>query len=280
MRTIIQYITVAVASIGATALIIHADLAFWRANDIVVSAEQQRAMVEKFASTWQRPPNDEEMRGLLDRTVRQVIAERESLAQGLYIDDVVISRRLQELLELSATQSAMEETPTEHQLEAFLLANRKDFEVDRTVSFQQVFFDSLGNAIGADATARFMLGRLRSQEMPEDISKLGDPVSIPANFPHTAESNIAATFGTEFTVELAAVPIGEWHGPIKSQHGIHIVYVRNRTAGRLPELSDIIDGVRESWSEYMSEIAIENMHAELLQEYDVTVEDFSAVVDR
>ena len=52
-----------------------------------------------FEKTWQRPPTDEELKGLIDDWVREEIATREALALGLDKDDTVIRRRLRQKLE-------------------------------------------------------------------------------------------------------------------------------------------------------------------------------------
>ena len=47
-----------------------------------------------FARTWQRPPTDAELKGLVDEYVKEEIATREAVAMGLDRDDTIIRRRL------------------------------------------------------------------------------------------------------------------------------------------------------------------------------------------
>jgi hypothetical protein len=49
-----------------------------------------------FARTWQRPPTDAELKGLIDEHVKEEIATREAVALGLDKDDTIIRRRLRD----------------------------------------------------------------------------------------------------------------------------------------------------------------------------------------
>src|SRR4026207_2472459 len=46
-----------------------------------------------FARTWQRPPTDAELKGLVDDYVKDEIATREAQAMGLDRDDTIVRRR-------------------------------------------------------------------------------------------------------------------------------------------------------------------------------------------
>ena len=59
-----------------------------------------------FAKTWQRPPTDAELKGLIDEHVREEIATREATAMGLDRDDTIIRRRLRQKLEFLVEDSA------------------------------------------------------------------------------------------------------------------------------------------------------------------------------
>jgi parvulin-like peptidyl-prolyl isomerase len=40
---------------------------------------------------------------------------------------------------------------------------------------------------------------------------------------------------------------GRWTGPVESGYGVHLVLVRERTEGGLPELPDVREVVRREW---------------------------------
>ena len=62
-------------------------------------------MAATFTRTWQRPPTETELKGLVDDYVREEIATREALAMGLDRDDTVIRRRLRQKLEFLVEDS-------------------------------------------------------------------------------------------------------------------------------------------------------------------------------
>jgi hypothetical protein len=94
---------------------------------IVVTPGQIDAMASGFARTWQRPPTEEELKGLLDDHVREEIATREAMALGLDRDDTVIRRRLRQKFEFIAEDSIDATPPTEADLQRWLDAHPADF---------------------------------------------------------------------------------------------------------------------------------------------------------
>src|SRR5512144_1108506 len=71
-------------------------VAEWRGRTgtqrIVVTAGQVQTLVAGFQRTWQRLPDEREMKSMLDEMVREEIASREAIAMGLDRDDAVVRR--------------------------------------------------------------------------------------------------------------------------------------------------------------------------------------------
>ena len=61
---------------------------------IVVTQGQIEHLATGFAKTWQRPPTEQEMAGLIRDYVHEEVLCREAMALGLDKDDAVIRRRL------------------------------------------------------------------------------------------------------------------------------------------------------------------------------------------
>ena len=59
---------------------------------IVVTVGHVEHLAAGFAKTWQRPPSDAELKGLVDDWVREEIATREAIAMGMDKDDTIIRR--------------------------------------------------------------------------------------------------------------------------------------------------------------------------------------------
>ena len=69
------------------------------ATQIVVTRDNIDQMKSLFAKTWQRPPTEEEQKGLVEDLVRNEIYYREAIAIGLDRDDEVLKRRLRQKME-------------------------------------------------------------------------------------------------------------------------------------------------------------------------------------
>jgi len=243
----------------------------WSENDIVVTAQVQQQLTEKFRQTWQRLPEEQERQAMIDDYLRSEMAYRQALSNGLASRDVVVRGKMRELLEDEARQSAEELPPNRAQLQDWLNKNSDEFRIGRQTSFRQVYFDDNGKMIGADAAARFMLGRLQNQDMPGDISEHGDASPVPNDLIDVSEDDIAVVFGREFLERMSELPTGAWNGPLRSSLGIHLVFVIGRSSGKVPELTDVEDAVYDSWLKAERDRAVEELYGRLSSQYDVTV---------
>ena len=90
------------------------------ANRIVVSQGQVEHLTAQFARTWQRPPTEAEVNGLIDGYVLDEISYREAVALGLDRDDPTIRRRLRLKLETLNEDIAAATAPSDEQLQEFL----------------------------------------------------------------------------------------------------------------------------------------------------------------
>ena len=83
---------------------------------------------------------------------------------------------------------------------------------------------------------------------------------------------VANSFGRAFADQLAALPTGEWSGPVESAFGLHLVIVDARTEERLPVLAEVRKEVARDWSYAQREAASKDFHEQVLSRYRVTVE--------
>lgn len=272
MKSLFTHLAVAVAAVGLCYAWTDGQWR-WSANDIVVTPDKQRQLAETFRQSWQRLPSKEEQQTLVDDYVRSEMAYRQAVDNGLGSRDVVVRNKLRELMEDEARRSAEYEPPSREQLQDWLVDNTDQFRIGRQTSFRQVYFDDQGKTIGADASARFMLGRLQNQDMPEDISEYGDASPVPNDLLEVSEDDIAVVFGREFLERITELPLGTWNGPLRSRLGIHLVYVFDRSAGKIPELADVEDAVYASWLQAERASAVEKMYDGLRQNYDIRIVD-------
>jgi hypothetical protein len=240
-------------------------------DSIVVTAAKIDQLGSVFAKTWQRPPNADELKGLIDDYVKEEIYVREALALGLDQDDTVIRRRLHLKMEFMSDAGADVSAPTDADLEAYLKAHAVEFEVDPLVAFRQVFFspERRGDTIDQDATA-ILESLLRGASM--DPATLGDATLLPYELPLTSKSSIGQTFGPEFAEAIYTLDPDQWAGPVKSDFGLHIVHVSERRAGRLPPLGEIRAAVAREWTSAKRKELEDDRLNDLLKRYRVIIE--------
>ncbi len=239
---------------------------------ILVTVGRVEHLAAGFAKTWQRPPTDPELKGLIDDWVREEIATREAMALGLDKDDTVIRRRLRQKLEFVSDDIAAQTEPTEADLNAYLQAHPESFRVEPRFTFSQVYLDPARHGAHLARDVAHVLAQLKQAGGKADTSALGDSFLLEHTFQSAPASDVAKQFGEEFAAKLGGLAIGQWQGPVESGYGVHLVSVSERTEGRLPELAEARDVVRREWANARRLEGNAKFYEELLKRYTVTIE--------
>ncbi|HET9793834.1 MAG TPA: peptidylprolyl isomerase [Thermoanaerobaculia bacterium] len=240
---------------------------------IVVTQGQVEHLVTGFARTWQRPPSSEELAGLIRDQVREEVYCREATALGLDKDDSVIRRRLAQKMEFISNDVAARVEPSDADLNAYLQTHAEGFRLEPRFTFRHVYLDPERH--GADLardTARLLV-QLTAAGDTADVSALGDPFLLEHELDGAPAGDVARQFGEPFAKALARLDTGRWQGPVESGYGLHLVFVRERTEGRVPALSEVREAVRRAWDDERRSNANEKFYRELLKRYTVTIEE-------
>ncbi len=104
------------------------------------------------------------------------------------------------------------------------------------------------------------------------LSALGDSRLLEDQFVALPAGEVVRQFGDGFAARLGELPVGRWQGPIESGYGVHLVLVRERTEGRVPDLEDVRAAVRREWLNAQRQEANEKFYQSLLRRYTVTLE--------
>jgi len=241
-------------------------------NRIVITPGQIEAMSVQFARTWQRPPTDEELKGLVDDHVREEIATREAMAMGLDRDDTIIRRRLRQKLEFLAEDSVDAAPATDADLQAWLDAHPDDYRVEPMVSFRQVYVNADRRGAAASDEAVRLLALLKAGGPSVAIDALGDPLMLPREVDGASQADVARQFGEEFAEAVAGLDPGTWTGPIRSGYGLHLVFVRERRGAASPALADVRMQVERDFTSDRRRTQLARMYDSLLTRYRVTIE--------
>lgn len=206
---------------------------------VTVTDEQVDALRARWDAQWGRPPTDRELQGLLDEMVREEILYREALRLGLDRGDPIVRRRLAEKMTFMLEDNAQLPAPTAHEVEAYYAAHAERYREPQRTTFRHVYLSGDRRA-DARRDAAALLQVVRDGEA-DDWRRAGDPFPLLREYTDRTGREIAELFGADFAAALSGLPAGaeDWHGPLDSAHGTHLVQVLDRNAPRTPALDDV-----------------------------------------
>ncbi len=226
-----------------------------------ITAQEVNWLAETWSRQWQRPPSEDELRGLVVDYLKETLLEREARELGLDENDTIVRRRLAQKMEFLVQDIARLDEPGEEELRQFYEASPERYEAPARVSFTQLFFQT-------EAAARKGLAELAARGAGE----LGERSLLEREFTGADARTVESQFGPEFAGQVFALEPG-WHGPVVSAYGFHLVRItESEAAQQLP-----FDGVRpqllEDWHRVRQDQAEEEFLASLLEKYDVVLDD-------
>ena len=239
---------------------------------IVISAGQVAAMAEGFTRTWRRPPTRDEIEGLIRDRVQEEVYCREAMAIGLDKEDTIIRRRLRQKMEFVTDDVAALGEPTDDELSAYLKAHADAFRVQRQYTFSQVYLNPERHGENLARDTEQLLAQLQQTGDKADVSALGDSFLLEHKFQSLPASEVVKQFGDKFAAKLGELSPGRWQGPLESGYGVHLVWISERTEGRVPALAEVRDAVRRELANTRRLEANEKFYQELLKRYVVTIE--------
>jgi parvulin-like peptidyl-prolyl cis-trans isomerase-like protein len=236
---------------------------------IVVPQGDIDEVTATFTRTWQRPPSEEEAKVLVEDLVRNEIYYREALAIGLDREDSIIRRRMRLKMEFIFEDIAAQTEPTDEELLAYMKKHPDSYLVDPQIAFRHVYVNAAkrGKSAGTEA-----LGILAQLDAGADPDAIGDPFLLASEVPLSPLWDISKQFGEPFSRKLLGLKPGSWTGPVQSGFGLHLVLVRKRVGGRLPELKEARETVKRDLMVERQKELKDAAYAKLRERYVVVVE--------
>ena len=266
---LLQFLVLGAVLFGIS--ILRGDAAAPSTDRIDITPIVTERLLEGFRRTWQRPPTEDEFRGLFEEYLKEEVLYREALAMGLDRDDQIIRRRMRQKLEFLTADVVGSIEPTQQDLQAHLDANPDLYRQEATISFSHVYFQERSDAEDDNPRALSMLQDLRDN--PDiDPETVGDPFMFPAVHRDMSERDLYSVFGAEFAQQLVELPVGEWSGPVTSAFGLHVARVDALELGRTSTLADVRDAVYRDVVSQRTREADQRYFEGLLSQYTVTVE--------
>jgi peptidyl-prolyl cis-trans isomerase C len=220
-------------------------IASWRgepvdpaSRTITIDATQISRLAESWSQTWQRPPTQTEIDGLIRDHIKEEVYYREAKRAGLDADDAVIRRRLRSKMEFLASEAVESSTPDEAVLQAWLHKNVLKYTKGAATSFDQIYLRD------DKSSAARLLQKLGTGA---DWQEMGHAISLPKSLEGVTPPDIARDFGDDFATSIAGLKPGGWTGPIASGFGQHLVRVRSLKIPPPPKLADIRQQVENDW---------------------------------
>jgi len=238
-------------------------------DQIIVTSGHIEHLTTLFVKTWQRPPTQVELRGLIDSYILEEVLYREAKAIGLDQDDTIIRRRLKQKMEFLVDDFSAA-NPSDVDLQQFVNDDPERFRTDARISFQHVYLvDPAPGAVEATLAA------LQQNEVLEaEFSGLSG--LLPRRFDNATETTVAGQFGEGFKNLLFTLDVGQWTGPVESPFGIHLIRIEQIEDGRVPPLSEIRDIVQRDWLSDRRRSAQAALFEQLRSKYAITIEDYVA----
>jgi parvulin-like peptidyl-prolyl isomerase len=273
---LIQFLILGAAIYGAYA-VFGAPEEDYRDTTIIVDSNRIDSMISEWERRWNRPPSRQEIDGLIQQFIKEDVMYRQAVAMGLNKDDPVTRRRMAQKLEfLTSDLSSMQE-PAEGELEQYFAENQEVYQAPDKISFSHIYFDPDAREETTLVDAETTLARLREKGEPgEEISQLGDRFMLQSYFASATEMDIRRQLGSGFSEVVMELEPGQWHGPVLSGYGVHLVYVYDHFAAPPPVFEDVQARVLEDWHTQKREEFNTVFLEELKSRYEIVIDELPA----
>lgn len=253
----------------------------WRSGGAESDGPKQEQRIEVDAATitrlkegwtrqFQRTPDADDLRGLVEAHIKEEVLCREALKLGLERDDTIVRRRLAQKMEFLTQDLATASTPDDAALEKFFAENAARYARPARLSFRHVYFSRDKRGEQAEAGARQALAALAQPGADEET--LGDGFLAGFEFAAQDEREIAATFGGEFAAAVVKLKAGEWAGPLASSYGAHLVLVTAREEPQPVEFAAVRESVLRDLMEQRRQKANDEVLARLKSDYEIAID--------
>ena len=229
---------------------------------------------EGFTRQWHRAPDADELHGLVNDHLREEVLYREALAMGLDRDDSIVRRRMAQKMEFLTQDIAGAAEPDDAALRKFFAQNAARYMKAARVSFRHVFFSKERRGARLEADAREALAALAKGASDETM---GDPFLREYEFTEASADDIATALGREFAEKVAALPAGEWRGPVESSYGVHLVRVSGRAEPQPVALEAVREAVVRDFADERRRTANRELLEGLKARYRITVDEAALI---
>jgi parvulin-like peptidyl-prolyl isomerase len=232
-------------------------------NIIVGEADIQR-LNDQWSMQMRRPPNSQELKGLVDQYIKEEIYYREAMRLGLDSNDTIVRRRMVQKLTFLTEDIATSAAFTEDDLQAFYEDNLANYQLADRYSFKHRYFsvDRRKDAQG-DATTALT-----------DSTITGDPFMLQRQYALRSEREIGDLFGRQFSASLIEMqPLDSWQGPIQSAYGWHVILLTDKEPASVQPFTSVRERVLSDAQQAARDDANTRYFEELRGQYNIVYAD-------
>jgi hypothetical protein len=229
-----------------------------------------RWLRDTFANQWQRPPTEDELRGLVAGFLEEELFAREAKVLGLDQNDTIVRRRLAQKLTFLVDDTSRIVEPTDDELRKFYDANVKRFQAQPRITFTQLFFNPEKRQ-HAESDARAALVSISAKGANGEASG-GDPILLENEFHEVDEQTVSNMFGSAFAREIFLMNPDSWAGPVKSGYGVHLVRVTDLNPAISRPFEEVRPKILEEWRHQQEVEARAAYLGKLREKYGVVID--------
>jgi hypothetical protein len=242
---LLHFVIAGVVLFGGYELINRGEMNLPATDPVNIGEGDIRWLKDTFANQWQRPPTEDELRGLVAGFLEEELFAREAQALGLDQNDTIVRRRLAHKLEFIIDDTSRIVAPNDAELRRFYDANGERFRAEARVSFTQLFFNPKKRQ-HAESDARAALVSISGMSA-DGAAAMGDQILLESEFHEVDEQTVSKMFGADFARAIFLLKPGSWAGPVKSGYGVHLVRVTDTTPATLRRFEEVRPKILEEW---------------------------------
>lgn len=220
--------------------------------------------IDFLISTWndqmQRPPNQEELKIIIDNYIQNEVLYREALTLNLDRGDIIVKRRLVQKLGFLKQEEGVK-IPNDKELKEYFNENKVEFRIPKRLSFNHIFFSKESRTL--EEVRRYLVNK----------NIKSDPFLLGRNFSDKTIRQIQRDFGDKFAASLDELTTLKNDLIIESIYGWHIVNVFNIENSYLPEFDSIRDKLLDTYLLVKKDEVLKKYTEELIKSYDVSLSE-------
>lgn len=227
-----------------------------------ISAKEMAWLKEMWSRQWHRPPDEQVLRGLVTDYLKERLLAAEAKELGLEENDTIVRRRLAQKMEFLIQDTARLAEPGENELRNLYNANRAQYQTPERITFTQLYFRT-------EAAAQQGLYEIKANSSAEQ----GEPSLLEHELSLVDEQTVSRILGESFAQEIFSTEDNQWHGPVESEYGFHLVQINERVSAQMRPFEDVHPQLLEEWQRLQQARIKREFFAGLLKKYEVVMDE-------